>query len=282
VGALQNHSFTHASPTLVPILRRTARMTVRVPLAMSPGLSTSIAEVEAMSDSAFHKRFRSSYESSPSSSLPDLPLRKRYQEDEGPTTKDEDLTAGDKGLAAGDDGPGIRDESLSLGWDEAVPEGQQRVALVVETTVGQSSGSVPEPERPERVSTLRQPTLTTLINTEDGIAYIDVPTYPPPAPPFQALPSPEWSFGSLPVSLVPFIVPLPVSSPMIPLTVPSPVASPAMAETGVFLTELGTRVEMQGGLIRELTIRLGELSPALFERYDRDIRDLFTRSGAVR
>ncbi|GJW69192.1 hypothetical protein Tco_0123616 [Tanacetum coccineum] len=228
-------------------------------------------------------------------------------EDEGPTAEDEDPAAGDEGLAAGDEGPDMRDESLSLGGDEAVPEGQHRVAPVVETTVdeplglgygalrrweialregrmpsvfevGQSSGSVPELERPKRVSTLRQPTLTTWINTEDGITYIDVPTYPPPAPPFQALPSPEWSFGSLPVSLVPFIVPLPVSSPMIPLTVPSPVASPAMAETEGFLTELGARVEMQGGLIHDHTIRLGELSTALFERYDRDIGELFTRS----
>ncbi|GJX90127.1 hypothetical protein Tco_0343453 [Tanacetum coccineum] len=59
---------------------------------------------------------------------------------------------------------------------------------------------------------------------------------------------------------------------MIPLTVPSPVATPATTETGGFLTELGAQVEMQGGL----------RSPALFERYDRDIGELFTRSGAVR
>ncbi|GJZ88522.1 hypothetical protein Tco_0660304, partial [Tanacetum coccineum] len=50
-------------PTLVPILRRTARMAVRVPPAMSSGLSASMAEVAAMSESAFRKRFRSSYES---------------------------------------------------------------------------------------------------------------------------------------------------------------------------------------------------------------------------
>ncbi|GJT82194.1 hypothetical protein Tco_1056536 [Tanacetum coccineum] len=48
-------------------------MAVRVPPAMSPGLSASIAVVAAMSNSAFCKRFRSSYESSPSSSPPDLP-----------------------------------------------------------------------------------------------------------------------------------------------------------------------------------------------------------------
>ncbi|GKF02128.1 hypothetical protein Tco_0029051, partial [Tanacetum coccineum] len=40
-----------------------------------------------------------------------------------------------------------------------------------------------DPERPERVSALRQPTLTTWIDSEDGRAYIDIPAYPPPAPP---------------------------------------------------------------------------------------------------
>ncbi|GKG16768.1 hypothetical protein Tco_0361725, partial [Tanacetum coccineum] len=43
----------------------------------------------------------------------------------------------------------------------------------------------------------------------------------------------------------------------------------------------GAQVEMQGGLIRDHAVRLEELSPALFERYDRDIGELFTRSGAV-
>nr|GEX38109.1 hypothetical protein [Tanacetum cinerariifolium] len=38
---------------------------------------------------------------------------------------------------------------------------------------------------------------------------------------------------------------------------------------------------MQGGLIRNHTVRLKELSPAFFERCDRDIGELFTRSGAV-
>ncbi|GJU37896.1 hypothetical protein Tco_1186250 [Tanacetum coccineum] len=69
---------------------------------------------------------------------------------------------------------------------------------------------------------------------------------------------------------------------MIPLTVPSPVASPATAEIEGFLTELGARVEMQGGLIHDHTVRLEELSLDLFERYDKDIGELFTRSMAVR
>ncbi|GJV29380.1 hypothetical protein Tco_1385828 [Tanacetum coccineum] len=57
----------------------TACMAVRAPHAMSSGLSASMAEVAAMSESAFRKRFRSSYESSLSVSPPDLPSRKRYR-----------------------------------------------------------------------------------------------------------------------------------------------------------------------------------------------------------
>ncbi|GJR45000.1 hypothetical protein Tco_1313103 [Tanacetum coccineum] len=67
---------------------------------------------------------------------------------------------------------------------------------------------------------------------------------------------------------------------MIPLTVPSLVASLATAEAKGFLTKLGAQVEMQGGLIHDHTVRLGELSPALFERCDGEIWELFTRSGA--
>ncbi|GKE99675.1 hypothetical protein Tco_0023026, partial [Tanacetum coccineum] len=91
--------------------------------------------------------------------------------------------------------------------------------------IGQSSRSVPKPERPERVSILRQPTLTTWIDPHDGIAYINIPAYPPPAPPTQTPPSPEWSSGSLPVSPTPSAIPSPISSPMISLTIPSPIAS---------------------------------------------------------
>ncbi|GJU34627.1 hypothetical protein Tco_1182981 [Tanacetum coccineum] len=51
--------------------------------------------------------------------------------------------------------------------DEAVPEVQQQAALFVKIAVGEplrlGYGSVPEPKRPERVSALRQPTLTSII-----------------------------------------------------------------------------------------------------------------------
>ncbi|GKA88784.1 hypothetical protein Tco_0810548 [Tanacetum coccineum] len=67
---------------------------------------------------------------------------------------------------------------------------------------------------------------------------------------------------------------------MISLNVPSPIATPATAESEEFLTKLGAQVKMQGGLIQDHAVRLEELSSALFERYDRDIGELFTRSGA--
>nr|GEY80111.1 hypothetical protein [Tanacetum cinerariifolium] len=262
---------------------------------------SNTSEVAAMSDSAFRKRFRSSYDSSPS---PTLPVRKRYRgtselildtdeeeedeeaeesldsdnesediDDEGFAAKNEGPATGDDGLAAGDEGPDIRVESLGLGGDEAVPEGQQWATPVLDTPVGeplglgygalrhreiasregqmpnvfevgQGSGSVPEPERPERVSAFRQPTLTTCIDPEDGRTYIDVPAYPPSAPPVQKPLSPEWSSYSLPISPAPSIVLSPISSPMISLTVPSPVASPTTAEAEGFLTKLGAYVEI--------------------------------------
>ncbi|GJR74557.1 hypothetical protein Tco_0086922 [Tanacetum coccineum] len=255
-----DHPLTHTTPTLVPILYRIARMVVRVPPTMSSGLSAIMAGVAAMSESTFRKRLRSSYKSLPSLSSLDLPLQKHYRgmfelvkdseedddeedeeieesmdsdsvsedaEDEGPTAKDEDPAAGDEGLAVGVEGPGMDDESHGLDdgsrrlddevhsvesdglgleeEEEAVHEGQQQVVPIVGIA---GSGSVLEPERLERVSAFRQPTLTTWTDLEDGMVYIDVPVYPALAPP--------------------------------------------------------------------------DLSPALFKRYDRDIGELFTRSGAVK
>ncbi|GKE02863.1 hypothetical protein Tco_1390846 [Tanacetum coccineum] len=232
-----DHPLTHTTPTFVPFLRRIARMAVRVPPVMSPGLSVNIAEVAAMSDSAFHSDSKS-----------------EDAVDKGPTAEDEGPDAGVEGLTTGEEGTGMRVESLDLGGDEVVPKGQQWAALVIETV----------------------PTLTTWIDPEDDRVYIDVPTYPLPAPPIQTPPSLEWSSYLLLISPTSSIVPSPISSPMIPLTISSLVASPATAEAERFLTELGARVEMQGGLIHEHTVRLRELSPTLFERYDRDIWELFT------
>ncbi|GKD01129.1 hypothetical protein Tco_1171403 [Tanacetum coccineum] len=201
----------------------------------------------------------------------------------------------DESRGIDDEGHSVESDGLSLEEDdEVVPRGQQQTALVVRTVVTtplglgyealrhrelaleeddvyskfeirQGSGSTPESERPERVSASRQSTLATWIDLEDGIVYIHVSTYPPPAPPAQTPPLPDWTSGSLPISPSPSVVPSPFSSP---LTVSSPVATPATVETEGFLTDLGAQVEMQEGLIYDHALRLEELSPSLFERYD--------------
>ncbi|GKA27059.1 hypothetical protein Tco_0713227 [Tanacetum coccineum] len=284
-------------PVLIPILRRTTRMVVRIPHVMSSGLSASMEEVASMSESALRKRFRSSYKNSPSVSPPDLPSRKRYrgtselvedseedddEEDEeieksmdsdsgsSPDMHDEGYGLDDERHDRDDESRGIDDEGHSVDSDglgleeeeEATSRGQQQAALIVGTTmsaplklrygalrhrkltleegdvystfeVGHGSGSAPESERLERVLAFRQPTLTIWTDQEDGMIYIDIPDYPPPAPPVQTKPSRS---------------------------------TPAAVETEGFLTELGAQVEMQGGLIRDHVVRLEELSPALFER----------------
>ncbi|GJU08196.1 hypothetical protein Tco_1124626 [Tanacetum coccineum] len=97
----------------------------------TPVFVPSLPEAAATSDVAFRKRFRSSYESSPS---PTLPVRKRYRgtpelilgtDSEGDELEDEEVEESsgfdsesedveDEGLTAGDEGPGMDDESHGL------------------------------------------------------------------------------------------------------------------------------------------------------------------------
>ncbi|GKF42372.1 hypothetical protein Tco_0125714, partial [Tanacetum coccineum] len=196
------------SSTLVPILYRIARMAVRLPPAMPPGLSASMADVAAMSESAF---LEEDEEDDDKEDEEDSDSVSQDAEDEGPTVEDEDSATGDEGLAAGDEGPGMGVESRGLD-DEGHSVESDRLGLgEEEEAVPEGSGTSLESERPERMSASRQPTLTTWTDPEDGNGYIDVPAYPPPAPPVQTSPSPEWSSGSLPISPSPSIVPSPIS-----------------------------------------------------------------------
>ncbi|GJY21629.1 hypothetical protein Tco_0394195 [Tanacetum coccineum] len=161
---------TESKPLKDPIDTETpeiARMAMRVPPAMSSSLSTSMAEVAAMSESVFYSL--------------DSDSVSEDAEDDGPTVEDEDPAAGDEGLAAAVDGPstddesyglddeshGIDDESYGLGVEsdglgleeeeEAVLGGQQQAALVVGTTISAPLGL--ESERPERCRHLEHPSL---------------------------------------------------------------------------------------------------------------------------
>ncbi|GJW62670.1 hypothetical protein Tco_0112005 [Tanacetum coccineum] len=253
-------------PVLVPILRRTARMAVRVPPAMSSGLSASIAEVAAMSESVFCKRLRSSYESSPSVSPLDLPSWKCYRGtselvedseedddeedeeikesidsdsvsenagDEGPTAEDEDPAAGDKGLTVKVEGLGMDDESYGLDDESHGMDDEGRGLDDKGHSVKSDGLSLEEEEEVVSRLALEKDHVYSTFEVRHGS-------------------------GSAPTSERPERV--------------SVLRQPTLT----------TWIDPEdGGLIRDHAVRLEELSPALFERYDRDIGELFTRSGAA-
>ncbi|GJW47635.1 hypothetical protein Tco_0079281 [Tanacetum coccineum] len=313
------------TPTYASFHRRTARITMRAQPIMSPGHSARVTEAMALLDSAFRKRYRYSYKTPSSSSSLAFPVWKRYRatselildtdseedeirdkdtdEDEGHGLDDKDHSLDDEGHGLDDKDHSLDDEGHSLdeeglGLEGSKEEGYgalRRRELAVEEDqvyntfeVGQGFGFLPEPERPKRVLALRQPTLTTWIDPEDGIAYIDVPAYLPPAPPAQTPPSPEWSSGSLPVSPAPSVIPSPIPSRMISLTVPSPIASPVATSTATISVDedqfikVGAQLKLYGSILHDHTQRLDAMPLTLFAGIDRDVRELYTRSGVVR
>nr|GFA26874.1 hypothetical protein [Tanacetum cinerariifolium] len=160
------------------------------------------------------------------------------------TKEDESLDTNDEREMSKDEGPGLDGRE-----EETVPEVREdHVPSTFE--LGQRSRSVPEHEGVERVFVFRQPILDTWIEFKDGRVYIDIPAYVPPVAPVQTLPSLEWSSGSLPISPSSLVVLSPIASP-----VATPIATIS---------------------------RLDALPPGLFEGIDKDVRELYTRSGAVK
>ncbi|GKB16276.1 hypothetical protein Tco_0850199 [Tanacetum coccineum] len=227
-------------------------------------MSARIVEATALSLSSFRKRYRSSYETS-SSSSPTLPVRKRYrgtsklildinsEKDElGEEHTEEDESDEDHGL--GDESQGLEDEGLGLEKEEHLRSIEEITPSTYE--VGQSSRSVLEQEGVERISAYRQPTLITWVDPE--------------TPPF-----PEWSLSSLPVS---------PSSPVAPSPIDSPVATSTATisvDKDQFI-EVGAQLELYGSILYDHTQRLDALPPTLVTDINRAVRELYTRSGVVR
>ncbi|GJX66981.1 reverse transcriptase domain-containing protein [Tanacetum coccineum] len=167
------------------------------------------------------------------------------------------------------DGLGLEEE------EEAVPGGQQQAAPVVGTIVSAPLGL--------GYGALRRSELA--LEEDEGVnIYIDIPDYPPPALPIQTSHLPDWMPGSLSVSLSLSNVPSPISSPMVPLTVPSPVTTSTATipvDEDQFI-EIGAPLELYRGILQDHTQRLDAMPPTLFAEIDRDVRELYTRSGAVR
>ncbi|GKD52015.1 hypothetical protein Tco_1280991 [Tanacetum coccineum] len=233
-------------------------------------MSARISEEATLSPYYFSKRYRSSYETSSSSSPPALPIQKRYRgtlelvEDTKDKSSDsgnkregsegEGYSSEDKGPVLEDAGHGLEDDGPNTKEKEVAPEGQQQALLVVDNTMDEPLGLSYEELRCHELV------------LGEGLV---------PIAPVQTPPSPEWLSGSLPFSL---------SSP----TVPSPIASlvTTLAATisvdeDPFL-EVGAQLELYRSILHDHTQRLDALPPTLFEGYDRDLRELYTRSGAVR
>nr|GEY12748.1 hypothetical protein [Tanacetum cinerariifolium] len=167
---------------------RTAHMVVRTQPTLSSGMSARIAEATALSPSSFHKRYRSSYVTSSSSSPPALPIRKR----EG--SKGEGYSSEDEGPGSEDEGHGLANECLGINEeeDEAALEGQQQAILVVDTATDEPQGLG----------------YRALRHCELVLGEGSMPCT------FKTPPSPEWSSGSLPVSPSSPVVPSPIASPV--------------------------------------------------------------------
>ncbi|GJR74112.1 hypothetical protein Tco_0086477 [Tanacetum coccineum] len=127
--------------------------------------------------------------------------------------------------------------------EEAAPKGQQQAVPVVDTAMSETLGLGYGSARRRALESSKE----IAPNPKDSRVYIDIPTYVPLAAPVQTPPSLKWSLGSLPVS--------PSS-----LVVPSPIASPVATPTA--------------------TISVDE--DQFIKGYDRDLRELYTRSGVVR
>ncbi|GJS73906.1 hypothetical protein Tco_0706747 [Tanacetum coccineum] len=72
------------------------------------------------------------------------------------------------------------------------------------------------------------------------------------------------------------------------MTVPSPIASRVTTPKAIIAVdkdeflEVGAQLELHGSILHDHTQCLDALPPTLFEGYDRDLRELYTRSRAVR
>ncbi|GJT35062.1 hypothetical protein Tco_0925481 [Tanacetum coccineum] len=255
-----DHALAQTSPALTQAsyYHSTARMAMRTQPTLSPSMYQGTSElVEDTED-----------ESS------DSDTKREGSEDEGTSSEDEGTSSEDEGYGSEDKGPGLEEEG-----EEATPEGQQQVVLVMDTATDEPLGLGIRALRCHELALGEGSVPSTFErgqNPVDGTVYTDIPVDVPPSHvPVQTPPSPEWSSGSLLVLPLSPIVPTPVASPVTTL-----VATIAVGKDK-FL-EVGAQLELHESILHDHTQRLDALPPTLFEGYDRDLRELYTRSRDVR
>nr|GEV19542.1 hypothetical protein [Tanacetum cinerariifolium] len=202
-----------------------------------------------------------------------------------------DPTAGDEGLAAGDEGPGmgveshglddesrglddeghsVESDAFGLGEEEVVPEGQQQEVPVVGTTVSTPLGLGYGALRCRELA-LEEDHVYSTFEVGQGSGFATEPKRP------------ERMSASRQPTLTTWIDPL-----IFLLTSHQHhLLRPTLTRVVVWFTThfsitfycFFTYFITYGIIDRSIT---GKLSPALFEMYDKDIGELFTKSGAVR
>nr|GEV13367.1 hypothetical protein [Tanacetum cinerariifolium] len=149
---------------------------------MSPSHSVRVAEVMALSNSAFCKRYRSYYETPSPSSSPTLQVRKRYEE------------------------------------EEAVPEGQQQALLIVGIAASEPLGLGYRALRCHELAVRKDQAPSTFEVGQSSRVYTNILAYVLLAAPVQTPPSPDWSLSFSPVSPSSLVVSSPIASPVATLT----------------------------------------------------------------
>nr|GEZ62605.1 hypothetical protein [Tanacetum cinerariifolium] len=169
-------------------------------------------------------------------------------------TEDESSDSDTKGEGSEDEGPTSEDEGL--GSEEE------------DEPLGISYGELRRHELALGYGSVR----ATWVDHVDDILYTDILIdVLPVRVPVQTSPSPEWSSGSLPVSSSSLVVPTLVASPT---TTP---ATTIAVDEDEFL-EVGAQLELYGSILHDHTQHSDTLPLALFEGYDRDLRELYTKS----
>ncbi|GJU72607.1 hypothetical protein Tco_1264012 [Tanacetum coccineum] len=248
-----------------------------------------------MSPSSFCKRYIPSHKTPSPSSLPTLPLRKRYRgiSELIVDTESESLESASEREGSKDGVPDMEEEETTI-------EGQQQAVPVVDTAadgplglgygalrhhelalgegpvpstfmVGQSSRTVPDQQMADGTLTPRTPACTTWIDPKGGTIYLDIKVDPRSYVPVQSFSVSDQSISSpIHILLSPGCSPSPsLEPPVIPSLVSTLVSAEPVDES--FLAELGAHIKdlrLQLMEERRAQLELTELVTRLERRLD--------------
>ncbi|GJY48730.1 hypothetical protein Tco_0438686 [Tanacetum coccineum] len=222
-------------------------------------MSTRIAEAAALSPSSFCKRYRSSYKTS-SLSSPTLLVRKRYR-----GTSEIILETNSKGDELGEvDTEEDEEDESSDADEERENQGLDNEGQGLED---EGHGMEEEEAAPK--------------GQQQAVLVVDTATIEPLGLGYGAA-----RCGTLESTeeITPSTSRVSPSSPVIPSPIASQLATPTATisiDEDQFL-EVGAQLELHGSILYDYTQRLDVLPPTLFADIDRDVREMYTRSGAVR